>query len=231
MRSLSFIWKTLAWISLAAILASCSPSPTPTVEVPTVNPQPTFNAIQTQAAQTVIADLTKNAPSVTPTQPATSTPLPATATPLPSATATLAPAASSTPVPPTATLSTTIYPSATAVVPTSVNFNCTVIDTLPKVTDKLAPRDDFDGNWVVMNTGLETWLMNDIDIVYVNGTKLQNPATLNGLDLTVNVLKNDKYTIIVDMVAPVEPGVYYTTWAMKHGATLMCYLPLTITVK
>ncbi len=230
MFSKSFFGKTLAWIGLAAILASCSsPTLAPTTQVvPTINTQPTLEAVKTEAAQTVIADLTKNAPAATATLAATSTPLP-TATPLP-ATATPLPA-TSTPLPPTATLSTTIFPTATAVVPTSANFNCTVLETSPKSTDVIAPKTDFDGNWTVMNTGLETWITNDIDIVYVSGTKMLKNSSLTGLDLSKNVLRNEKYNVILDMVAPVDPGVYYTTWAIKHGGTLMCNLNLTVTVK
>ena len=82
------VWRLLTVLVLAGLLVGCSsptataaptaaPTTAPTAApttVPTaaatVDLQPTFNAIKTQAAVTIIANLTQNAPSATPVAPA-----------------------------------------------------------------------------------------------------------------------------------------------------------------
>ncbi|HEX7567865.1 MAG TPA: NBR1-Ig-like domain-containing protein, partial [Anaerolineaceae bacterium] len=98
----------------------------------------------------------------------------------------------------------------------------------PKSTNKITPGMDFDGQWVVTNTGSETWLHTDVDIKYVSGTKFQTKGDL--FDLKSDVAKAGSYTVIVDMLAPATIGTYYATWTLAHGSLSFCTLNLTLVV-
>lgn len=219
-------------VILTAVLMGCT---TQTVTVipttppqATIDPKPTFNAIQTQAAQTVIANLTKNAPSATPVKP----------------TNTVAPSATSAPtntptVAPTATLAATVAPTSTptlavklwTLTPTLSTYNCANLSQAPLKTDVMAPYADFDGVWVVQNTGSEIWNNTDLVILYLSGARLQKRADVNNVPFTVSVSHGEQYTVRVDMKAPAVPGVYNTLWAITKGSRAICNLSLTITVK
>jgi hypothetical protein len=155
---MSVHFRKSTWIVallLVALLAGCiggdGPEETtqPPTEAPTETPAATedMDAAYTQAAQTIEAELTMNAPptstpapeiskpTLTPTEtlPPTSTPLP-TNTPLPSAT-----------LPPTNTLQPTRTPTLAA---------STVVSPAAETTFKLIFEDDFSWNygWVVGKT-------------------------------------------------------------------------------
>jgi len=219
MRFKQLIQKTLVVMVMAAILAGCNtPTPTPTATaMPTVDQKPTLNALSTQVAQTVVADLTKNAPTATPVTP--------TATEQPTQT----PAPTNTPQPtalPTATYikwtSTPIYTN------TPVANACSITEVTPLSTTTLAKKADFDGKWIVKNIGSRTWESESVDIVYKSGTKLQK--LYDAEDLKVNVPYGSSLTVIVDMTAPADAGTYTTTWAIVRGSVTICTLDLKITV-
>ena len=211
-------------IVLAVLLASCAGTRVPTA-APTIDQQPTFNAIQTQAVQTAVAAMTQNAPTAAPLV-LTSTSAPATAAP----TETQAP--TNTPLPPTAVPTATAVPkTATPMVlitSTLSTYNCTITDVSPKPTDKIRPGGDFDGRWVVKNTGSQTWGQHEVDFRYSSGTKFQTHG--DAFDLTADVTHDNSYTVIVDMLAPKDPGTYYATWQLVYGNQPICSLGLTVRV-
>ncbi len=210
------VWRILAVIALAGLMVGCA-SPTPTVAptaVATVDFQPTINAIKTQSAVTVIANLTQNAPSATPVTP-TQTPLP---------TATLAP--TSTPLPP-ATATATFVPW--TLTPTQTAYSCTVTDYSPKSTFSISPSGNFDASWVVKNNGSQKWLAPETDVRYVDGTKMQKSGDI--LDLSTDVAPNDSYTVAIDMVAPTSIGTYTAHWQIITGKYTICILNLSVVVK
>lgn len=211
------ILKTLVavlWITALAGCASATPSPTP---APTVAIPATMNAVRTEAARTVIANLTQSAPTATPVTPVTPT-----NTPLPSATAT------NTPLPlPTATRTATYIPW--TLTPTQAAFSCIVTDYLPKASTSYDVNANFDGQWTIKNTGKEKWIHSDIDIRYSSGTKLQK--TVDGIDLTSDVASGDSITVAIDMKAPATAGTYATVWVVARGDEVICSLPLTVVVK
>jgi hypothetical protein len=202
--------------ALAAGLAGCT-TPTATV-VPTVDTQPTLIAVRTEAAKTVIADATKNAPpTATPVTP-TSTPA-ATSTPLPTATL----AVTNTPVPsPTATF------IPWTLTPTLAPYNCVVTESSPALNANYTAGANFDAKWVVKNTGTQTWLAKETDLRYSTGTKMQK--TVDGLDMTTNVAPNESYTFLVDMVAPATAGTYEASWIVITGKNTICTLRVKIVV-
>jgi hypothetical protein len=229
--------KTMVAVALtAAILAGCSlqsnnpatitaPTTASTTEVnsepitaPTVDLQPTLDMVRTQAARTVVAELTLNAPTATPVTP-TST-----------ATATATPGPTKTPVPPTARPTATFIPwTATPIyTATPLGYACVITEATPKSTDQIKVSTDFDGRWVVKNTGTITWLKSAVDFKYISGTKFQVFGDL--FDMKSDVAPDASYTVIVDMKALADAGIYKTTWAIVQGGLTICTLDLSVTV-
>lgn len=223
MKRISTVWKLATLLIVVAILSACStPNPGPSIE-PTIDSRPTFSAIQTEAAQTVVANMTSSAPSATPAViTSTATEVPPTETTAPTDT----PAVTNTPLPPTATPSRTPVPwTATPyTTPTSSTYNCTVTDFSPKSSNKLTAGVDFDGRWTVTNTGSKSWLASEVDFRYIGGTKFQTKG--DTFDLKADVASGSSYTVIVDMIAPKEPGWYAATWAIVRGSQNICNLNL-----
>lgn len=213
---------------LVSLLPGCSFGNLPTV-APTIDPRETFAAIQTESAQTVVADLTRNAPLVEPPQAATATLAMVTATTAPPTdTATVTPVPSFTPITPTATntrIPATLPPLATN---TPVNSGCKITEQSPSFGDDFPKDADFDGRWVVKNTGKDTWAASAVDIKYISGTKFQTSVDI--IDLPADVPVDGSYTVIVDMRAPGTAGRYNTSWALVQGGTTLCYLSLTINI-
>lgn len=204
----------------AALLAGCA-SPTPVLPTPTTAPTidtaPTFAAIATNSAATVIAELTLNAPP-------TNTPVPPTETPVP---ATNTPAVTETPAP-TSTPTRVFIPwtlTPTATVPA---YGCTVIEVKPKSTDTIKVEQDFDAIWTVKNTGTKTWEAGNTDVRYVGGERLHTTADLR--DLSSNVAPNGTYTVAIDMKAPTGDGTHTTAWVIQLEEGQTCALNLTINV-
>lgn len=212
----SIAWKLAALLLAVTTLAGCS---TPTA-APTTAPTMNVGLIQTQSAQTVVANLTLNAPTVTPTVPtSTATEVPPTETP----------AATNTPVPPTAVPTNTFIPwTLTPVYTATPAYPCTLVEVAPKFGDTLKVGSDFDGRWVVKNTGSKTWHSSDADIRFTAGKKFGASATV--FDLAKDVAPDGKYTFIVDMKTPADPGTYTSTWVMAEGSQTLCVLNLNIKV-
>ncbi len=227
MNSKSMGLKIILVMLLAAILAGCNTAATtvaPTSDT-TSDQQATLDSLRTQVAQTVIANPTLVPPTETPVLE-TNTPT-ITSTP----TSTVTPLATSTPLPPTFTPTRTPVPwtSTPVYTATSTAYNCTITSVSPKATDTTKVGYDFDGNWVIKNTGTETWNHGDIDIKYISGTKFQGSGP-DVIDLKNDVAHDASYTVIIDMVAPVTAGTYYATWALVRSGMTVCTLPLTVVV-
>jgi cytoskeletal protein RodZ len=232
MRMKHAAYIILTMVIFASILPSCTfaSATLAPAALPTVDQQPTFNFIKTQAAETIAANLTVSAPSITPIIP-TNTSVPSdTPEPTNPPEPTNAPEPTNTQVPPTA------YPTATYIIwtqaplktSTPVGFGCTIQEVSPSSTVSFKPGVDFDGRWVVKNTGAESWTNSDVDIKYISGTKFQTDGNL--FDLKSTVAKNGTYTFIVDMKAPGDAGTYRTSWAFVRGGQTICSLNLTIVV-
>ena len=237
MSAKQMAWKLLVVLTLAGLLVGCggptattaptaaptaAPSAAPTVAptaAATVDLQPTFNAIKTQSAATVIANLTQNAPSATPAAPATATKPPQpTATPAPSSTAL-----------PRATATTTAVLTAWTLVPTQAAYSCMVTSYSPKTSVAYPPLSNFDAQWVIKNTGKQRWLATETQLHYVDGVKMQKFG--DTVSLTTDVAPNESYTLSMDMVAPAAAGTYRITWRLAYGAVSICSMNLTVVIK
>ncbi len=228
MSSKSLGLKIIMVMMLAAVLAGCNSAATTVAPTSGTNTdqQATLDSLRTQVAQTVIANPTLVPPTETPVLE-TNTPT-ITSTP----TSTVTPLATSTPLPPTLTPTRTPVPwtSTPVYTATSTAFNCTITSVTPNTASTpIKVGYDFDGNWVIKNTGTETWNHGDIDIKYISGTKFQ-VAGQDVVDLKNDVAHDASYTVIIDMVAPTTAGTYTATWALVRSGMTVCTLPLTVKV-
>jgi hypothetical protein len=219
MKSHQMVLKSLLASVLLIVLAGCSLTASPTATIaPTLDLQPTLNQVATESAQTVVAHLTMTAPTITPTVP-TSTP-----------TETYTPTTTYTPLPPTFTPTRTLIPWTSTPVYTATPepYACSITSTTPASTDSLKVGTDFDGKWVVKNTGTQAWGQTSVDIKYISGTKFQKYGDL--FDLKSDVAAGASYTVIVDMLAPTTAGSYNATWALVQDKLTICTMTLTFKV-
>jgi hypothetical protein len=211
MRTSNFSYKIMGGFLLLAVLAGCAaptPSPTPIPSespaatlAPTIDITPTMNAVRTEAVATVFAWQTQTAQAVP------------TRTQEPSATAA-----------PTRTLA-----PLWTLTPTLTTAGCQVLSVSPDVNSPLAPNASFDGKWEVKNKGDGAWRANEVDIRYVSGTKFQ--TKVDAVDLTSDVDEEGTTTVIVDMQAPAQAGIYTANWAIYRGGSIVCGLGLTVKVQ
>lgn len=208
----------LVGLVFVTIIAGCSPAPTPSPTlVPTIDPQPTFDAIATNAVQTMAADLTRNAPTATPVIP-TDTPVPPTETPaLPT----------NTPAP-TETPTRVFIPWTATPTPTQPAYACTVTNVSPSSSTTIKVDQDFDAEWSLKNAGTQTWVAGNTDIRFIEGTKLQTAGDI--FDLQSNVAPNGTYKVTIDMKAPGSDGTYSASWGIYLEDGSVCTLNLKISV-
>lgn len=222
--------QILAAVAILAMLAGCSVlSPTGSVAA-TLDPaimQATLDQAKTQAVQTVVADLTQNAPVATNTQVPTEAPvstntLAPTNTEIPAAT--LPPTL--TAMPPTATRVVVLNTPAATQTPNSLT--CTLSDVIPASGEDFKPGAPFDAAWTIKNTSSNTWTGNEIDIRYLSGTKMHEGA--DNRDLTADVAADKTVRVVFDMVAPAGAGRHTETWVITRSGANVCVLSATIDV-
>jgi len=206
-------------ILLAFALSACGPSTTPT---PTVD----VNAIYTQAAATIVVELTQTAQALP-----TATPVPPTETPAPS------PTSQPVETQPVATVIPTIPPVATAAgwpTPTTdaaAAFGCYNATLLADVSvpygANFSPGDKFTKTWRVRNTGTCDWNRGFL-LVYVSGDTFGASSQSIG----VKVLAGEVAEISLPMVAPNLTGTVSSVWqlATDIGKPFGNYLGVTITL-
>ena len=176
--------------TLTAVLISACTAATPTQDP---NIQITSIASTVQAQLTQIALLTPSAtPTLEPT--ATSTPVPAT----------------DTPSGPTQTYTTTPPPALGTSGPTEDNSKFTLDVTVPDGT-QFTPGTTFVKTWRFTNTGKTTWTK-DYKLVYIDGITGKN-NTLE-VNLPGNVIPGATVDISVTFVAPSTNGSYTSWWRL-----------------
>jgi hypothetical protein len=189
---------TLA-ILLALLLAACAPKATPM-------PTPDIGAIQTAAAQTVIADISATADAAASLTPLASPTLEPTLDSAPTVTVTMTMGVLSTPgiIGTDAGLCDDSNYN-----PATVDVTYSDIPTIPEVT----PGQEFIKTWKIRNTGACTWGAG-YTIVYAYGEKMSGvPAAL-----TTSVIPNQEVDVSVQFKAPAKAGQYVSTWRMANAA-------------
>ncbi len=193
-------------------------NPLPPPELPKVLVLPTATAtlrsLPTVATPEELVDISpQDDPSATPRP--SSTPLPtSTSFVLPSATITLTP-----------TPTETETPTAS---PTSSAYQCDVVSSFPDYNQSFPPGGDFDGRWTLRNTGTERWGDN-VDLIYISGARFQTGG--DAVDIVKSsVVTGETTDVIVDMLAPRDPGTYKTVWRLRSSNTTFCEVTLQIIV-
>ena len=102
---------------------------------------------------------------------------------------------------------------------------CVVAVTAPR--NSITVLSDFDAVWTVRNISGNNWRTDSVDYKFISGTKMHEK---DGYDFTQTINNGESGKIIVDMLAPEEPGIYTTTWAIVSGSRTLCVLYMTVTV-
>ncbi len=207
--------KYMFWVIALTTVMACVPTLAAPV-VSTLDP----NAVVTYIAETANAASTATAraiPTFTPTITFTPTPR-ATSTTEPTATATIIfILASPTPLAPPTTASS------------DKNYACQVLSMTPANGTTFPSRTDFDAKWKVLNIGKRLWDKGSVGYLYLSGDKFHKVA---GYDMPKAVKPGESIDLIVDMLAPKDPGTYTTNWTMQvNGVNNFCPMSLTINVK
>jgi hypothetical protein len=174
-------------ILLALLFAACAPKATPM-------PTPDIGAIQTAAAQTVIAEISATA----------------------AAAASLTPLASPTSAAPTVTMTMTVAPLTTPGITGTPLGLCDdavwVADVTVPDGEQMTPGQEFLKTWKIRNTGACTWGAG-YAVVYAYGEKMNGtPAAIS-----VPVTPNQEVEVSVQFKAPTKVGEYASTWRMVNA--------------
>ncbi len=183
-----------ALLSLLGLVGCSSATPT---SVPTID----TNALRTEVAATIFAQVTQDlarTPSVTPSPFPTATFAP-TSTPNQAMTATSTEVAGGTATPPSSTLEAS-----------TENKAEWVSQSIP---DKsvFAPGETFSMTWRLKNTGTSTWAANYI-LRFYSGDPLGSPKEVL---LNREVPPGATVDITLQMKAPTKPGTYTSVWVMS----------------
>ncbi len=169
---------------------------------PTLENTVDLDAFRTEVASTVVAQLTEEAPKV---QKPSDTPV-STNTPKITASPTVTFAPTNTVQIPTATLKV-VYPTYTSIPYTD---SAIIISKSPADGVSFGPNTDFDIKWTVQNTGRRAW---NQDFYYRYASGVQG-KTGSMYYVGGNLSVGDQKDLIVDMVAPGQPGTYNTYWQL-----------------
>jgi hypothetical protein len=202
--------KIILPIAALFLLLACE---LPVLSQPVVS-EPAPGSIETIVFQTAAAAQTQTAillPS--PTNTPTFTPLP-TNTPTETAT-------------PTETFIFILPTSTKPFEPYSAGSNCELVALTPHMP-VLAPRELFETEWTLKNTGDELWLDQNIDFKHSSGTDMHKQDLY---DLPKSVPADGQVTITVPMFTPKNPGTYTSTWVLSRKKTTLCKVSVTVIVK
>lgn len=166
-------------------------------------PEPGPNLLHTQAAQTVMAQLTQTATAAT----ATLTSIPPSPTGLPTDTPTITLTATSTQVPPT--------PTPVPPTPTPTPLPCLwarfVADVTVKDGTVFPPGAMFTKTWRLQNIGTCTWTR-DYLLVFSSGERMEGPRAV---PMPENVDPGEMVDLSVNLIAPSGTGRYRGYWMLS----------------
>ncbi len=185
-------------------------------------PQPTPpapGAVDTIVAETAAAAATQTAAATLSTVLPTLTP---SFTPVPSKTPSPTPSITPTFL----FILPTFTRTSTPITPTT-DYACQLTAQSPANKTTMAPKQEFQADWTVKNTGINRWDANGVDFVYLSGDKL---SKLMGADLPKSIATGESISLTISMTAPKASGTYKTVWTLQANKTQFCRLSLTIVV-
>ena len=197
-------------MAVVFVLSACIPQQ---AAAPTIDANEIADQVMTAVAATVSVGQTQTA-EAQPTATFTFTPAPPTETPL---------LPTTTPfVIPTATRSSSGGGGGGGT--TTYSYSCDPdIGKRPRDNATFKPGDSFDVKWTIVNTGTATWEAG-YDLVYYSGD-LMTGATYFELP---RMKPGDKYSVVMDAVAPAGKGFHVMTWKLQGG---FCYPYVAIFVE
>jgi hypothetical protein len=211
------IWDILAMITLFAVVvigilfllifanpySAVNPFPPPTVPPTLSLPSQTHTPRSLPATWTP----TPGGPVVQApeTVPLDNSGLVATSTPMPTATGFTLPTF-------TPTLTFTITPIPPTATPTRTHDQAVWIQQSPSDGSVLSPGQDFDMVWTIKNIGTNPWPAN-YGYNYARGEKIHKQGSYK-LNRVVGI--DESIDIVVDMLAPSDPGGYSTVWRLVN---------------
>ncbi len=202
-------WKkttiTVAMISILLILSGCSPA----ASEPTLQPTADVNALSTQIAATVVQQITLDAALQQPSATATVVRIP-TNTPVPTDETT---AGGTSAVVKTATVKVAVSgggkPAPTKT-PRSYTDQAKLVSESIAYGQVMEPGEDFDAYWSFKNVGHSTW-NSEYYAKYIDGDLVPRETFIR-FDNYTEV--GDTQSFTVDMLAPQDPGIYVSNWAL-----------------
>lgn len=198
----------IAGASLLLFALACGlPLPTP-APLATADTAPLY----TQAAQTLVAQLTQAAADIAATQQApVSSATPGAVMDTPTALPTLAPPATFTPFP-TASPIPTITPILATATPEKLCNAARFVEdvSIPDGT-RLNPGESFVKIWELENVGTCTW-SEDYELVFSRGDQMSGP---DSLAIDQEVEPGDRIQVAVDLIAPTSKGEYRGNWMLS----------------
>jgi len=209
-------------LAAALVLAACGASPAPAA------PTSDANAVYTQAAATVAANLTQAAdknPTETPTfAPPTETPTAVNAQSSPTleqpgpgnATATNTPAAGAAQATATKLPGITLVPTATKVAGApapATGDKATWVSQGPNDGSSIPISATFNALYTLKNTGTTTWTTK-YSLRYYAGDKMSSP---NDTNLTKEVKPGETVSIPFLLIAPDSGGKTHTIWTLSNA--------------
>ncbi|MDD2923401.1 MAG: NBR1-Ig-like domain-containing protein [Anaerolineales bacterium] len=203
----------IAFVALASLLAACVPAAQQAAAPQVQNTQSlmdTQSEINTAVAQTIEAQ-NQVGTFVAQTMEAQATP---TFTVTPFSIPTFTPFA----VIPTATSVSSYKP------PVKPDYQCDIISRRPRDNMEIGHGQKFDIKWTIVNTGAKTWPAG-YDVKYFSGPHM---ATVDIVQIPVEMKPRDQYLIVMDAFAPQERGRQVMTWTVQGQ---ICYPYVALNVK
>jgi hypothetical protein len=189
-------------------VSSLLPAPAPT-EVP--------GAVSTIVVQTAQVAASQTAAAMPPTLTPTLTQVP-TRTP------------SATPSPTPTFLFLLLTPTKTPLPTSSAGaLACQLTAKTPIDATVMKKNQKFTMSWTVGNVGSAEWDPAHVDLVYLNGARMNAPKVA---DLPNSVPPGQSITLTLSMTAPSTAGDYKSVWALQQGkSNNFCKLNISITVE
>ena len=103
--------------------------------------------------------------------------------------------------------------------------SCVATITAPQ--NPIIVSSNFDTVWTVKNISGEDWLPDSVDYQFISGTKMHQKDIY---DLPQIIKNGESGKVVVGMIAPSEPGIYNTTWAIVSGSNTLCILTEAVNV-
>lgn len=88
---------------------------------------------------------------------------------------------------------------------------CNIFTQSPDHMENIKAGSSFDIKWIIINTGSTTWPAG-LDVKYSSGPQMTKQTRV---EISKALKPNERYTIVLDAVAPKQTGPQYMTWIIE----------------